>query len=133
MGAYWGSRWFAVLDDPKTARVEQVDLKPVGVVGTSDRLICPAPPELKCFASYESEVDAVAAVKKHILTETESKILALVCAIEMAKLDIEERRILRDQSVHGHKRDADNRRKIEKWTEELKELRQLRRAKVKVR
>lgn len=132
MGAYWGSRWFAVMDDPKTARVEQVDLKPDGVVGTSDRVFCPTPPELEGCKSYESESDAVRAVKRRILTLTENKIVELVCAIELAKLRIEENRLLKDKSEHAQNTDNNDRLGIEEWTEELKELRQLRRSKVKV-
>lgn len=132
MGAYWGSRWVAVTDDPKTARVEQVDLIPDGVVGTSDRLMCPTPPELEGFKRYESESDAVKAVKERVLAKTESKIVELVCAIELAKLRIEENRLLKDKSEYAKSRDNNDRLGIEKWTEELKELRRLRRSKVKV-
>jgi hypothetical protein len=94
MGAYWGSRWLAVVGDPKTARVEQVDMVPFGVVETSDRLICPTPPELEGCPSFESESDAVRAVKAHILKSTETPILELVVAIEGAKLAIEEAKLL---------------------------------------
>lgn len=132
MGAYWGSRWFAVTGDPKTARVEQVDLVPNGVVGTSDRLLCPTPPELEGSHSFESESDAVKVVKRHILSETESKILELVVAIESAKLRIEENRLLKDKTEYAVDRDKNDRLSIEEWTEELKELRQLRRSKITV-
>lgn len=132
MSAYWGSRWFAVMDDPKTARVEQVDLKPNGVVGTSDRVFCPTPPGLEGCKPYESESDAVRAVKRRILTLTENKIVELVCAIELAKLRIEENRLLKDKSEHAQNTDKNDRLGIEEWTEELKELRQLRRSKVTV-
>ncbi|HCA02645.1 hypothetical protein ACTXPD_18585 [Vreelandella alkaliphila] len=126
-GAYWGSRWFAVTDDPKTARVEQVDLVSDGVIGTSDRVICPATPELEGCQSCESEEDAV---KKRILAQTESKIVELICAIELSKLRIENNRLLKDKTELAQNSDSNDRLDIKKWTEELKELRQLRRAKV---
>jgi len=132
MGAYWGSRWFAVLGDLKTARVEQVDLRPDGVVGTSDRVICPTPPELAGCRSFESEADAVKVVREHILDRTEHEILELVCAIEMSKLKIEENRLLKNRSEYSRNSDRNARLDIEAMAEKLKRLRQLRRSKVAV-
>ena len=58
------------------------------------------------------------------------QIVELICAIELSKLRIENNRLLKDKTENSLKIlivmiGSD----IKKWTEELKELRQLRRAK----
>ena len=88
MGAYWGSVWVAVLDSPETAYVEQVDKRPVGIAETSDD-VCPVFLEgkdyLESFPRFDTEREAVNAVRRYRLTETHQCILELVVAIEIEK------------------------------------------------
>lgn len=132
MGAYWGSRWFAVTADPLASRVEQVDLKPFGVVCTSDRVVCPTPDHLAGFESFESEADAVRAVRAHIFSTTDQAILERVVAIELLKLEIERLRILEPDNELSRSRIRERKADTEALTEELKQLRRARRAKVAV-
>ena len=46
MSTYRGSRYVAVTADIESSRIEQVDLRPFGVSGTSDDLLCPVPEHL---------------------------------------------------------------------------------------
>lgn len=132
MGAYWGSRYVAVTAELETSRVEQVDLRPIGVSGTSDDLICPVPEHLEGYQLFDHPYHAEKAVRRHIWCVANEQILELVAGLEYAKL---RREFIRDIEPESE----ENQRSIEaltasmaEMTEELKRVRGIKRARIRV-
>lgn len=135
MGAYWGSKYVAYL--PKEifeSKVVQVDLKPNGVSGTSDKLFVPINEDdtLYGYDQFDSSDKATCAVKRHILLKTGSDIQALLWAIEDAKQEIELIKMTEEKSQENAKRIQSKEESISTFEADLKALRKLRRAKISV-
>lgn len=132
MGAYWGSRYVAVTADIETSRVEQVDLRPIGVSGTSDDLACPLPEHLEGYRSFEYESHAEAVVRRHLWRVTQEKIVELVAAIENTKLTREHIRELEPSDDANQSRIQALTEDMADMTAELKRVRGYRRSRVRV-
>lgn len=137
MGAYWGSVWVAVLDSPETAYVEQVDKRPVGITESSDD-VRPLFPDgkdyLESFPRFDTEREAVNAVRRYRLTETHQRILELVVAIEIEKNRLALTRLSKSELNEAYYRDQliQSRASLRKMQRELSNLRLLCKSKVTV-
>lgn len=138
MGAYWGSVWYAVLNTPEEAYVEQIDKRPCGVEGTSDAVMVPIPQELnhlECVKAHATEREAINAVRRYRLVETGPRILELVCAIEVSKqrLDLLRCSASKSDGTCSETTVEETKADIAQMRDELSGLRSLRRSKVIVR
>ncbi|WP_342632767.1 hypothetical protein [Marinobacter alkaliphilus] len=132
MGASWGSKWFSVLDsDPAKCRVEMVDCRP-GPIGTGDEPWVPLPDHLASCQEFSSEAVAVSAVRAHVLSVSQEKILELVVAVELLKLKIQRLRLLEPKSSARDDEILRLKQEASELTAELKHWRDLRRAKIPV-
>lgn len=132
MGAYWGSCYVAVTTDLETSRVEQMDLKPDGVDGTSDKVSCSIPDHLEKYEVFDDSALAKQVVRRHIWLIANEQILELVAGIEHAKL---QREFIRDIEPASD----DNQRRVDALTDslaqmtaELKRVRGIKRAPIRV-
>lgn len=138
MGAYWGSVWVAVLDSPETAYVEQVDKRPVGIAETSDD-VCPVFLEgkdyLESFPRFDTEREAVNAVRRYRLTETHQCILELVVAIEIENNRLALTRLSKSDLDEAYYRDqlTQSRASLRDMQSELSNLRVLCKSRIDVR
>ena len=135
MGAYWGSKYVAYL--PKNvfeSKVVQVDLKPDGISGTSDKLFVPINEgdDLYGHEQFDCADKAKRAVKQHILLKTGYDIQALLWAIEDTKQQIEFIKLTEEKSEVNTKRIQTKEDSIPTFQADLKALRKLRRAKISV-
>lgn len=134
MSVFFGNRFIAFTpsDRLNEACVYLVSLMP----GASDNeLILPLTGENEClkdFPAFKSEAEAIRRVKTFLLDATEQPILELVVAVESQKLQIERRRMLTPQSELRDKQLEWERSDLDRMSEELKQLRMLRRKRVKV-
>lgn len=131
MGAYWGSRWLAVTGSLDDARVEMIDLRP-GPTENGDQASAMIPEHLQGCPSFESEAEAVKAVRLYLLEATHDLILELGVGIEIEKLEIERRRAVEPDSPCRRDNIEAGKARIADITEQLKRLRALRRQKVSV-
>lgn len=132
MGAYWGSCYVAVTTDLETSRVEQMDFKPDGVDGTSDKVSCLIPDHLEKYEVFDDSALAKQVVRRHIWLIANEQILELVAGIEHTKL---QREFIRDIEPASD----DNQRRVDALTDslaqmtaELKRVRGIKRAPIRV-
>ena len=132
MATYWGSRYVAVTADLENSRIEQVDLRPFGVSGTSDDLLCPVPEHLDGCEIFDHLGPAEQVVRKHIFTAAKDKIVELVAGIEHTKLT---REIIRDlePATDANQRHIDALTdSMAEMTAELKKVRAIKRSRIRV-
>tara|TARA_R110001583_G_scaffold42134_2_gene133958 strand:+ start:430 stop:876 length:447 start_codon:yes stop_codon:yes gene_type:complete len=134
MAVYWGSTFIAVTSNSNSF-VLQGDYIPAPTQtpgGVTQDLMLHVDDQYLNYPRFDTEKEAVHAVKRHILSATEQSILELVSAIEIARFSIDRLKLEKPLTADANEKIRLDRQSISSWSEELKGLRKLRRAPVDV-